>query len=238
MSQTSFAATVYFNSGFETGNVSEWIGDGGGNHTGGSYVSNEKPRTGNFSWKAYNDPNLPSPDDISAKLLRWRFDYPSAYYSAWFFWPADYPVSGVGTQYINFFQWKEKAAPYNPVWVIAAKESFVYPGNDEICVHDWYGGKIYRNSVKLPKGRWFHVEAFMKEAFTGGQLTVWLDGQQIFNLTNLNTSGGATNTSGFLMWGVGNYGNAGIGKHIYVDNAIVSDYRVYLSPPQNLTAAP
>lgn len=242
----AFSGTVYFRSGFESGTVSEWTGDGGGNQTGGAYVSNEKTHTGMQAWKAYNDPALPAVDNISAKLLRWRFDYPSAYYSAWYFWPADYLVSGAGGQYVNIFQWKERMSPYDPTWVVAVKNSYVFPGEDEIVLHDWHGSNsannngsnIYRNSVKLPKGRWFHLEAFLKTGWTDGAVTVWLDGQEVFRLTNINTSGSATNTTGFLMWGVGNYGDSGLGKYLYVDDAAVSDHRLYIPPPRNFTSAP
>lgn len=227
------SGTVYFYCGFETGDVSQWLADNNGNQTGGGYVSTEKPRTGQYSWKAYNDPDMSYPDNISAKLLRWRFDYNEAYYSAWYFWPADYVVSGVGGQYVNIFQWKERAAPYDPTWIIAVKESYQYPGKDEIVVHDYHGQTIYRNGVILPKGTWFHLEAFLKTGSTDGQLTVYLDEQQIFTFNNINTSGNPSNTTGYLMWGVGNYGDAGLGKYIYVDDAIVSDTSFFLAPPQN-----
>ena len=237
------SATVYFYSGFETGDVSEWLTDNGGNHTGGGYVTGETSRTGQYCWKAYNNPALPSPDNISAKLLRWRFDYQEAYYSAWYFWPIDYLVSGVDGEYVNIFQWKERASPYDPTWIVAVKNSYQFPGEDEIVVHDYHGGTIFRSGVKLPKGRWFQLEAFLKTGRTDGQLIVWLDGKQIFAFNNINTSGNTSNVTGFLMWGVGNYGGAALGKYIYVDDASVSDSRSTsqptippptISPPKNI----
>jgi len=231
---STLSATTYFFSGFETGDVSAWLAENGGNHTGGGYITTEKSHSGTFCWKAYNNPNLPYPDNISAKLLRWRFDYNEAYYSAWYFWPADYIVSGEGGQYVNIFQWKERASPWDPTWVVAVKNSYQYPGEDEIVLHDFHGAKIIRNGVKLPKGRWFRLEAFLKTGRTYGQIIVWLDGQQIFSMSNINTSGNPSNTTGYLMWGVGNYGDAGIGKYIYVDDAVVADHRVLISPPIGL----
>lgn len=227
-------ATVYFQSTFETGDVSEWIGDGGGNHTGGGRVVAGIARSGNHSWKAYNDPNLPYPYNESAKLLRWRFDYLQAYYSAWFFWPTDYRVNGIGGQYVNIFQWKERSFPYDPTWIVAVKNSYSHPGMDEIVLHDYHGVHLFRNNVILPKGRWFMLEAFMKLGRADGKLIVWLDGRKIFDLTNINTSGNPSNVTGFLMWGVGNYGNSGIGKYIFVDDAIVSDTRAALFPGTGL----
>jgi hypothetical protein len=225
------SGTVYFYSGFETGDVSEWIGDGGGNHTGGGYVTTEKPRTGDYSWKAFNDPRLAPPDDISAKLLRWRLDYKQAFYSAWYFWPEDFVVSGVGSQYVNIFQWKERTSPYDPTWIVAVKNSYEYPGHDELVVHDWHNAKIYRNGVKLPKGQWFQLKAFMKTGRTDGKLTVWLNGIQIFDFTNINTLGNSPN---YLMWGVGSYGGCAYGKHLYVDDVRVSTESSFIRPPVNL----
>jgi hypothetical protein len=229
-------AQSYFLAGFETGTVVEWIGDGGGNQTGGAYVTAEISHTGKYSWKAYNDPSLSSPDNVSAKLLRWRFDYTEANYSAWYFWPTDYSVSGAGGQYVNIFQWKERASPYDPTWVVAVKNSYQYPGQDEIVVHDYRGARIYRNAIRLPKGRWFRLEAYLRTGRADGHLTVWLDGTQIFDFSNINTLGNISNPS-YLMWGVGNYGDSGIGKFIFVDDAEVTTPRSLVTqprPPENL----
>ena len=225
---------IYFHSGFETGDVSEWIGDGGGNHTGGGLVTSNKAHSGNYCWEAYNDPSLPFPDNISAKLLRWRFDYKEAYYSAWYFWPQDFQVNGVKGQYVNIFQWKERADPWDPSWIVAVKNSNTFPGEDEIVVHDYHNAKIYRNGVKLPKGRWFHLQAFMRVGTQDGHLTVWLDDQEIFDFSNINTSGNPSNVSGYLMWGVGNYGDAALGKHIYIDDAMVTANRISIRAPEYL----
>jgi hypothetical protein len=221
ISNRSIASTLYFFSGFETKDVSAWIKDGGGNHTGDGFITNEKAHSKRYSWKAYN-----SLQRNDAKLLRWRFDYSGAYYSAWFFWPIDYMVSGTKDAYVNMFQWKERVAPYDPTWIIAVKNSYTYPGKDEIVVHDYHGAKIYRNNILLPKGIWFHIEAFIKCSQNNGQLLVWLNGKKIFNISNINTLGNPQNKS-YLMWGVGNYGDSGLGKYIYVDDAAVSDFRVF-----------
>jgi hypothetical protein len=221
ISNPSNASTLYFFCGFETKDVSPWIKDGGGNQTGDGFVTTEKVHTKSYSWKAYN-----SLERKDAKLLRWRFDYPQAYYSAWYFWPSDFVVTGTKGAYVNIFQWKERAAPYDPTWIIAVKNSYTNPGQDEIVVHDYHGAQIYRNNVLLTKGVWFHLEALMKCGRNDGQLIVWLNGKKIFQFDNINTLGNLQNTS-FLMWGVGNYGDSGIGKYLYVDDAAVSDFRVY-----------
>jgi hypothetical protein len=213
---------IHFHSGFEKGNVSEWIFDYNGNHTGGGYVTNELSHSGSFSWKAYNDPELPGIYRISAKLLRWRFDHKEAYYSAWFYWPSNYRVSGIANQYVNFFQWKERTRPYDPTWIIVVYGGW---GVDQIGIHDWKRKIIHRKGIHVPKGRWFHVEAYMRAGHRDGKLIVWLDGKEIYRFNNINILGSHKNPS-YLMWGVGNYGEPGVGKHIYVDDVIVSTYRI------------
>jgi hypothetical protein len=224
--------TIYFRSGFEDGTVSEWLEGHAGNHTGGSYVSSERPRTGKYSWVAHNDPSLPGILRISAKLLRWRFDFKQAYYSAWFYWPSSYRVTGVANQYVNFFQYKERTAPYDPTWIVIARGT---PNGDQIQVHDWHGKKMYSNGIPLPKDRWFHVEAYFVPGRGNGQFIIWLDGKEIYRFTNINNLGCPSNPS-WLMWGVGNYGEPGINKHIYVDDCVVSSYRIgpgSTPPPSN-----
>lgn len=223
-------AATLFSSSFETGDVSEWLADSGGSQTGGGYVTSEKAHTGRYSWKAYNDPNLPVPNNYSAKLLRWRFDYQAAYYSGWYFWPGAYKVNGVATEYVNIMQWKSGTPPWEPVWGVSVKGSYRYPGEDEIVVYDVRAVTIFRNNVRLPKDHWFHLEVFLRTGLTG-QLIAWLNGQQIFRLDAINAF--LSPPSIPFQWGVGNYGQAGIGKYIYVDDAVINSDKAP-SPPSNL----
>jgi len=212
-------ASAQFSDSFETGDVSQWLEGGGGNHTGSSYVSEEKPRSGKYSWKAHNLPGR----GIDAKLLRWRFDYREAYFSAWYFWPEDYLVNGNDGQYVNIFQWKERADPWDPTYIVAVKEAIGDRSRDAIVVHDYHGRRIVRSpqNVELPKGRWFNLTAYMKAGRSDGELIVWLDGRRVYALKGINMLGSDSNPA-FLMWGVGNYGGAGAGKFIYVDDVSVT----------------
>ncbi len=223
---TATFANESFSSSFEDGTVNAWLADNGGSQTGAGSVSQDQAHSGTFSWKAYNDPQLPYPADESAKLLRWRFDYPAAYYSAWYYWPTDYVVNGVPDQYVNFFQFKERTAPYDPTWIVAAKNAVDGSGADDIVLHDWHGAVIYRTTpgTRVPKGRWFHITAYMKVGRTDGAIIIWLDNAIIFRRSGINTVGSITNVNPpFLMWGVGNYGTTGIGRSLYVDDASVAD---------------
>lgn len=213
-----------FADSFETGDVSLWLAGGGGNHTGGGSASDERPRSGRFSWKAHNGDHAPAGQKIDAKLLRWRFDYRQAYYSAWYYWPEDYVVNGREGSYVNIFQYKERSDPWDPTYIVAVKDSIARRGEDDLVVHDWHGQRIIRNDVAVPKGRWFHVQAYMKVGRSDGELTVWLDGRRVFDLQGINTLGNESNTSPpFCMWGVGNYGGAGANRFLYVDDCSVTN---------------
>jgi len=205
-----------FNSSFEDGTTSEWDGDGGGQSIGGASVSQDVAHSGSHSWMGYNDPALPDPLNYSAKLLRWRFNDAEAYYSAWFYWPSSYGVTDTGNNYVNIFQWKEGGAPFDPPWIVIAKN---FSGVDEFGIHDYLGANLIRTGIAIPKNTWFNITAYMKASTTAGQLIVWIDGQLAYNQSGLNTLGSAST----LMWGVGNYGTPGIGpgKQLYVDDATV-----------------
>ncbi len=205
-----------FNSSFENGTTSEWDGDGGGQSIGGASVSQNVAHSGSHSWMGYNDSTLAVPFNYSAKLLRWRFNNSEAYYSAWFYWPSSYGVTDIGDNYVNIFQWKEGGAPFDPPWIVIAKN---FSGVDEFGIHDYFGADITRTGIAIPKNTWFNITAYMKASTTVGELVVWIDGQLAYNRSGLNTLG----TASTLMWGVGNYGTPGIGpgKQLYVDDAVV-----------------
>ena len=214
-----------FNSSFEDGTVNAWLADNGGDVTGGGSVTTERAHSGLSSWKAYNDSSLPDPFNFSAKLERWRFDDDSAYYSAWYWWPADYLVNGQGhgptRDYLNIFQYKARTAPWDPVWIVAV---IGVPGStdkDEFELHAWDYLEA-PTGVLVPKGRWFQLTTFLREGRGDGQITVWLDGVVIANHDGVNTLGDTTNISPpHVMWGVGNYSTVGIGKSLYIDDAVV-----------------
>ncbi len=214
-----------FNASFEDGTVNAWLADNGGDVTGGGSVTTERAHSGAYSWKAYNDPRLPDPYNYSAKLDRWRFDDDSAYYSAWYYWPADYLVNGQGSgatrNYLNIFQYKERTNPWNPVWIVAVTGVPGTTDRDGFELHAWDYLEV-PTGVLVPKGRWFQITTFLKEGRDDGQITVWLDGVLIGNQSGVNTLGGTTNSSPpHVMWGVGNYSTVGIGKTLYIDDAVV-----------------
>jgi hypothetical protein len=233
-------ASEQFNSSFENPTLVDWTGPNPTPLAGGELQGAEGTwqttqyalptpdhvRSGTYGWKARTSLDW----QHSAKLLRWRFDDPAAYYSVWCYWPSNLIVNGHGsggfTDYLNLFQWKERTNPWNPTWIVAVSGK---PGTttlDEFIVHDWYDTQpIVHTGVSVPKDQWFNVTAYMKEGFgTSGQIIVWLNNQIIFNQAGINTLGAATNTTAHLMWGIGNYSDALVGQggeSLYFDDALV-----------------
>jgi hypothetical protein len=229
-----------FNSSFEDGAFAAWLADDGGQVEGGGSISTERAHSGSYSWKAYNDPALSPPDNFSAKLTRWRFDDDSAYYSAWYYWPADYVVNGRGSgatrNYVNIFQYKQRTSPTDPVWIVAVVGIPGTQDQDQFEAHAWDYLEV-PTGVAVPKGRWFQITTFLKEGWTDGALMVWLDGRLVFSRDGVSTLGSTANTDPpHVMWGVGNYGTPGIGRSIYVDDAVVVPAGLALAPSATFSA--
>jgi hypothetical protein len=239
-------ASEQFNSTFDDLTLTDWIGghqttiqtpnapfpdeigiqgDMGNWYTTEAPPTTDRPRTGAHSWKAYT----PYSSNHSAKLLKWNLDDTQAYFSAWVYWPSNEVVSGNGTDgfidYLNLMQWKERASPWNPTWVIAVVG--MGPGKDQFAIHDWYNSQpMVHTGVQVPKDQWFNLTAYMKEGFgTSGAITVWVNHTLLYHQSGINTLGGATNTTAHLMWGIGNYSNALVGQgeqSIYFDDVTVT----------------
>ena len=76
---------------------------------------------------------------------------------------------------------------------------------------------------------WVHLEAYYHSSVKNGRITVWQDGQQIFDVDGIVTSlGGETGTDTRTVWGIGNYTDHVVGDPegdgqatLYFDDAVV-----------------
>jgi hypothetical protein len=230
----------YFQDSFESGSTSAWTAGGGGSDTGTtSQVSQDRAHSGVYSWKAM------ATGTGGVKLHRWHassVDHIETYRSVWIWWPSTLTITNDGCEYINLIQHRERNSPWNPTWNIVATRTTPTRTVDVLGLHDWYNGTIHHNDANavVPKDQWFHVETYHKVGRSDGEITVWLNGLQIFNLTGINTAGGTYNT--YSQFAINNYSycGSGIGHPIYFDDVKITNYRVGGAPvtpqaPTNLT---
>ncbi|MBI4136807.1 heparin lyase I family protein [Candidatus Roizmanbacteria bacterium] len=161
------------------------------------------------------------------------------YYSAWIYFPEDYQVNG----WSNIMQFKAK--PFNQrgggsllFWslrLLNHENGDMYFQLHWDQQNEWAGptadgepliGKYYdQNIATVRPGQWVQVEMYLKQSSEfDGQIIVWQDGVEIYNVTNIRTK----MPDGFNSWSVNSYGG-GITPEpftVYVDDAVVSTERV------------
>lgn len=234
----------------ETGNMSQWLGDGGGSeaHSGNysSTVSSEQAHSGRYSIKSVIDTRfgVSGTRYFRQKESREYGTNNGLYFSAWYFIPAPAGIT---------------AAPGNSWWMpfgIKVKEIQngqeqsnnllmieVHPTSDpNNMVFQFKYRKpmdpplqftvYYQNGTpkRVPIGRWFRLETYITSSLTNGQYIVWLDGQEMFRLNNIVTRPSAY--PGYSMGTpdieIANYGSAMNPSPltVYIDDVIISTSRV------------
>lgn len=230
----------------ETGNLSQWTKTSVVNNSsqGGSYdsgycnrptsgVSTEVARSGRYSMEMTID----TANRTSSGCRQFRHAESVSgnpyYYSAWFYLPA----KSSAIDYWNVFQFKSESSTLNdPFWVIDLmprsngalrlllrwKGTVVGPYSGDASLGTRYFDQAARD---VPVGRWFHVEAYLKQASDfSGRLTVWQDGVQLWDMANVKTK----YPGGDNRWSVNNYSD-GVNPNptsVYVDDAVISTARV------------
>jgi hypothetical protein len=219
--------TIRWSASHETGNFSEWErNDGGGifnTGTGEATITTEVAHTGSHAAKLRITDADGTHGNQAVRIVRWNeADHtPAAYYSAWFYFPQVYRP----TEWWTVFQFKSRTAEQNDafwqvdVWNRPSGEMY-------FSLWDWQNQQWYsQNLSTIPVGRWFQLEVYYKQAAENtGQVTVWQDGVQIFNIPNVQTM----YPNSEVHWSVTSYTND-INPHaatIYVDDAAISTARV------------
>ncbi len=189
----------------ESGDLSGWTADKAGSTwvaDGASLMPVNSPaRSGRFSIRSTVAPtsSASSGSPSSALLSRSGILPIEAFYSAWFY----VPEAVASTEYWLFFKFRSRsnanvASTAVELWDL----DFMSDGAAGMTVrlyHHDSGDVPALASWKVPLGRWFQAEAFLRAANDQtGRLTVWLDGARVFDITNE-----ATVPSSFVEWGVG-----------------------------------
>ncbi|HMJ55460.1 MAG TPA: hypothetical protein VK540_25475 [Polyangiaceae bacterium] len=220
--------TILWSADHETGNLSAW--HMGGDTQGGEYaiggsgdVSRDRAHGGSsYSVKLTIDTT--DGLDHLTRLYR-RTVSGGAYYSVWFYWNQAHTP----TAWWSVMLFRAQTDPADPntvvnLWDIEASRQM--DGQMTLRFLDHLTNKItYPLPAKaLPVGQWVQVEAFFQYAPPSGtRVTVWQDGDPIFDVAGLGQS-----PSSYLFWAVGN-GSNGLTpplSTIYIDDAAIATGRL------------
>jgi hypothetical protein len=235
----------------ETGNFSEWNGDGGGDWyrilndvdtTSPDVIietTTEQAHTGQRSVKLSirTDPAF-YPDLPKASLARWNEPRRNTdlYYSVWYFIPQAFNgwPNGQGEGWLNMFQFHSvsEAGGRTHSGVVLFGRSNRNTGVNyfELFLSPDFGNNIgpLNSPVNMPIGRWFNIEMRMRcAANRQGLVQVWQDGVEIFNLQNVTTNRSESDAD--CHWMVNAYGQWFLPSPttIYVDDLIISTTRIW-----------
>jgi Polysaccharide lyase len=216
----------------ETGNISEWQQHGDFINQGQSaYYSMATPfaHSGKYSVSLTIDTEgLSNTGSYAAYLFYWdQLPEDAYYYSAWYYIPA-----GTHPQdWWNIWQWKSthngNTDDSVPMYIIDVLEQ----ANGQLALHLVYRPDIdekidYRQDSKtVPTDEWFHIEAYYKKAVNNsGQVIVWQDGEELFNLSDIQT----TERDNTVYWSINHYTDYILPNpsSIYIDDAAISLERI------------
>lgn len=76
---------------------------------------------------------------------------------------------------------------------------------------------------KVNDGEWHHVELYMSISTTTGAVTLWIDGEEQFNQSSIDTSDGATNISTYTQLRISTSVAANVSQFIWLDDIVVWD---------------
>jgi Polysaccharide lyase len=228
---------VLWSADHETGDLSQWYAEGGGGEfnsgSASSTASSDVAHSGRYSART----SILTPGVSGVRLFRWNESriHPEAYYSAWFYFPRSYRVP----VWWNIFQFKSRsgAAVNDPFWSLQVGNR----RNGAMHLYlDWwnrlsiegprrgeFGGRSFSQDLKdLSVENWIHIEVFLRQSSAfDGQLIVWQDGVELFNVRDIRTRYPAPD--GANEWSISNYSDAIVPSPttIYIDDAVISTTR-------------
>jgi hypothetical protein len=209
-----------WHSDLESGDLSDFTAPGAATsgvnlHSATATVSSERAHSGSYAVKIELD--AADGQDHLAELYR-QIEPTPAYYGAWFFIDE---MHAPAVYWTIFYFFAEKTAGLattrQGMWDLNLNSSSVY-------FYDESSKQFVDASPKkpYPVGQWFHLEAYLNDANGGAALTVWLDGEQILQVSKLSMPPG-----GNVYWGIGSETDQLAPAHctMYVDDATVSSVR-------------
>ncbi len=223
--------SFYWSTGFETGNLSELEANSYGgfvNQGNGTYkLINSPAHSGKYAAALTIDTSQSSPTGAHAAYMFFWKELPGEayYYSAWYYIPS----GTLPAEWWNLWQWKStydgNSDNSQRIFSVGAR-----PLNGGLGLYMVQrlpdGSKVNHNSTRnIPLDQWFHIEGYYRQAFdTTGQVIVWQDGVEVFNITSAQT----VLSDLTVDWSVNNYSNqiSPSPCTIYVDDIAVSSSRI------------
>jgi hypothetical protein len=216
-------ASVLWRGTFEPGDLSEWMGDG----EGGSYTQNTTGKPAATSAMAHNGRYAglftiaPTASMASTGYLFRNQPSPAqGYYSAWFYVPSSITVGAWLS--LTHFSGSETGDGKN---LAAIWDVNLYPlagGGLAAQLYDYRGRINQRQTVPVsfPLDTWSQLVVYLSKA-TGptGEVTVWQDGVQILQSSDVITVG-----NDWVQWDAGGAADSVVPSpsFVYMDDAAIS----------------
>jgi hypothetical protein len=212
---------VLWRATFETGDLSEWLGDGGGGTytdgvTAAPIASRTAARTGQWGGAVSFTSLTPT---AWSYLLRNQPSPPEAYYSAWIYLPDTFEI-GSWLSVLHFgYSRTGDGNNIGPVW-----DFNIYPTADGTLIAHLHEASAVANReptnpIPVRMATWVHFEIFYKKAPDAtGRIAIWQDGTQILDLPNVVTAPNA-----WTEWDVGGASNdVTPAATVYFDDVAIS----------------
>ncbi len=218
---------IFWQAGFETGDISEWTAHGDWLRQGNTatyQVQTKIVKSGEYAVQLTIDTS--SGSSQAAYLFYWDQLPNAAYYSAWYYIPANIDTE----DWWNVMQWK---STYNgdsdysrPVFVLdgaifgQTALSLCYLPDRDVDKQCWK-----QTTAALPQDQWVHIEVYYERDKVDGHVIVWQDGVKLFDITGYPT----VLSDGTLYYSVNHYTD-GINpdvSSIYIDDVVISYDRVW-----------
>jgi hypothetical protein len=165
----------------------------------------------------------------------WNQSQPAAYYSVWYWFPADFEETFGPDIWRLILQWGDaKSDTHFPTVNLAFQDDLDH--RLMLCNNNWYRDGSYGSTkwdtgytvANIPKEQWVHIVAYVRMSsgfrVLDGQITIWINGQEALNRTDIALWNYFSPTYKGVCWGIGDYGTATNPGSIWIDNVQVTNY--------------
>jgi hypothetical protein len=228
-------ANIIWSSDHENGTTQDWFKNQSGAifNTGNASITPTKEVAHSGSYSLKHQVNGISSQQVATRIFRWAEHLKEGYYSCWYMFPQVPQVNG----WLNIFQFKknnDSTGATDPTWY-----NVVF--NGRLYLNHWHSDSdvdnIAANVATPPQivpNQWFHLEWHYKDGVSDGEIGIWIDGEQYWDLKNVETRG----IDPDIQWAPSLYGQRVTPDPLtmYIDDCAISTTR--LGPDGLATEAP